>query len=228
MIQAWTYPVRAIWNSVGWSVSAEWFMYLLFPLLAATLCRLPRFALLLLTAALLSCNFFILAPEVASKPSALGLWRVVIGFLLGMFLFLLQKDKRRPSPVWWGIGLVTLFSWGYARILIPGVYPVVSAPIFAFVIIGALSASGAQLKLFNSKLLLWLGEISYSLYLCHYIIIFSVHQLGFSKILKSQSGMTRFFLLAIVFASFIIAGHLLWKYVETPMRKWLLARYSRR
>ncbi len=42
LLQAWTPCARAWWNAPGWSLSAEAFFYLLFPLLAVPIVRLGR------------------------------------------------------------------------------------------------------------------------------------------------------------------------------------------
>jgi peptidoglycan/LPS O-acetylase OafA/YrhL len=42
MLHAWGTTATAGWNAPSWSISAEWFAYLLFPLLALGLARLPR------------------------------------------------------------------------------------------------------------------------------------------------------------------------------------------
>ena len=121
LVQAWIPHLAGVWNSPGWSLSAEAFFYALFPLIALAVARLGRRGLILLAAAAwailvtIALAYLALAPDGPWTPMH-GAWynhdwlkavymnplarlpEFVLGVALGR-IFLLD-DARRVGVPW--------------------------------------------------------------------------------------------------------------------------------
>jgi len=91
LLQAWTPCARAWWNAPGWSLSAEAFFYLLFPLLAVPIVRLGRRQLY----AVMGCTY--------------------LAYLIVLYLYMaITVDGQRPFAdhgTWWDISTYLLEAW---------------------------------------------------------------------------------------------------------------------
>jgi len=83
---------------------------------------------------------------------------------------------------------------------------------------------GLVARLLSTRLLHWLGSISYSIYLMHYAVGAVV---GFMW-LKVRSGVPepveRVAFLTLVFGSAVAVAHFTYRYIEKPAQRWLLGR----
>ncbi|MES2070053.1 MAG: acyltransferase [Pseudomonadota bacterium] len=102
LIQNWGF-VGISWNTASWSISAEWFMYLLFPIMLFINQKFnissKRWALFLFAAMVLSAHYliiFILGWRDYGGMSAGGMVRVFFEFSLGFLLFFL-RDTLKPK-----------------------------------------------------------------------------------------------------------------------------------
>ena len=91
------------WNAPSWSISAEWFAYLLFPAVAAGTLALPRraalplsFAMLLLAAFVFHLDGWAIEGAVVGPPA---LMRVASEFICGVLLYrAVRLDSAELSP----------------------------------------------------------------------------------------------------------------------------------
>lgn len=124
MTQVLSFPVPRQWNVVAWSVSAEWFAYLGFPLLAVYANR-HQGALSRLLHLLAVMVAYVAVLYVMRRPSAmeLGLFRIMGGFTMGVLLY--DLSKAVPSKVaasrWWlvagllGLSMIpSLYLYSYS------------------------------------------------------------------------------------------------------------------
>jgi peptidoglycan/LPS O-acetylase OafA/YrhL len=88
---------------------------------------------------------------------------------------------------------------------------------FAALILLCAIQKGAVSQLLSGKTLVWLGEISYSLYLLHFVIL-----MYYLKNLASFAQFNPVLLFAAYLALTIIAAHIMHTFLETPMRKWMV------
>ncbi len=165
------------WNFPSWSISAEFYTYLVFALLWALLAERPRTLTLVIGSFILVCPIVIhlLSPTEMSAPIPLGLVRCVYGFACGVLLWRLYRSKAayieslRVTPavataVELGLlGLLAIF------IKFAGTTPVsLAAPlVFAVVVFVFAFEGGAVSRLLRTPPLLLLGALSYSIYLVH-------------------------------------------------------------
>jgi peptidoglycan/LPS O-acetylase OafA/YrhL len=169
LTQAWGFAPAAAWNHPSWSISAEWFAYLTFPLfavLAMNLGRQPRLAVL--AAVLWLAAFFVIFPKITGFPIdeatiRFGWLRIVPLFGLGCALYLTWRahaaDRRvaYAGAAFFGAALVVSALFGA-----PDLWIVVFS---GGLIISLAQVSKAGGRLGSHPWLVYLGEISYALYM---------------------------------------------------------------
>lgn len=155
------------WNLPGWSVSVEFFCYLLFPLLALLYPRGPR-ATALGMALLLA--YFTSDPRWSIAGPA-ALLRASSQFAFGMLLFDVYAHRplrRADASAFAAAGL-------FALVLLtgPGRHLTLCLSYLCLaVVLLALASPGPLLRrVFANRAALYVGAISYSLYAMHYPVI---------------------------------------------------------
>lgn len=224
LIHAWGVTDQVSWNVPSWSISAEWFAYLCSPLVAAGLSHVRNPYVLLLIAATslgIAAMIFSFAGWGLSgawiAPSALV--RIAGSFVCGAALCryaILRQALERKSAFNDATAIIALVAFL--------VGPSFGVPDFALiallaVFIATLSMSkGITAQLFSLAPIVWLGEISYSLYMVHFPVL-----RAFSIVIKPDrlAAMGPIvacgaFVLAIGLCIAVAAG--LYYLVERPLR----------
>ncbi len=223
LIHAWETTRYLSWNVVSWSISAEWFAYLCFPFFICFFwSRVPEnrqlcfnlAVILLLSLALASLLLHIHLP-LQDWTFHLGLLRVALEFPLGMCLFFIRPYL--PSNNFWLYALLVL-TIGISL-------PLVHSKLFDFwlilsqaILILTLSNKGRLTQFFSSPWLVYLGEISYSIYMSHSLIR-NVFQYAYNHHLNFGLGDKFFWLLYLV--TVLGVSHLLYQIIEVPMRNYI-------
>lgn len=182
LLQNWGFTDALTWNEPAWSISCEWAAYLLFPLLAAAVDwrRFSATSLILLLVLLATTLHLILATGGAATLGddipRFGLIRALTEFAMGTILCALWRRWRDRSrgPLVAAFGVLALL--GPASIA--GVMPeTLTLPLMlaAMLMIVGLTASSAHNPL-GWRWIHYLGEISYSTYLVHFLfyILFKI------------------------------------------------------
>ncbi|HXH16448.1 MAG TPA: acyltransferase [Sphingomonas sp.] len=223
LLQNWGFTRHLAWNDPAWSISAELGAYLLFPLLvmAVDWRRLPTGALLAIAAALLvGLHAAIDAPTLGADIPRYGLLRCLTEFATGSIvcaLWLRWRDRPRAA-VYAGlatVALTALWAIGVAETL------VVPALFAATLLLLALTAGRAR-NPFETRLVHYLGEISYATYLSHFIL-WKAFKLAFVRDASAVPPLEIALYLVIV----LIASILLYHGVERPAQRWINASPSR-
>ena len=199
-----------------WSLAVEEQYYIFFPILLWLIHRYARDRMFLLLAPLAILSFALSVWGVRHAPAftffmaPTRIWELFAGALLALGLVpAIEKRVIREALSWLGLGLI-----GYAIIVFtestrfPGLnalFPVVGAVLLIH------SARGTSAGwLLSHRIPVFIGLISYSLYLWHWpIIVFSEYRLG-----HELSGLET---VAAIAASLVVAA-LSWRYVERPFR----------
>jgi peptidoglycan/LPS O-acetylase OafA/YrhL len=174
LLHAWGVTPKPGWNAPSWSISAEWFAYLLFPLLAPalTLVRDRVAALLLATAALAGTAWaFALADwSLNTWVGAPALVRVSGEFLCGAALCRAVALARKPAGLRGDLlGTAAFLSFLVGASLAMRDFGLVA--LLALTIFGAATANGFLAGTLGSRPFVWLGEISYSIYMVHFPVL---------------------------------------------------------
>jgi peptidoglycan/LPS O-acetylase OafA/YrhL len=211
------------WNIPSWSISAEFFAYLLFPLIASTLLVLTRSAARSIALAAAALVATVIAFKLGHRPlgtiyGAFALVRVTGEFICGaslcrgaMNMGANQKAFGDPIAI---CGLLALVL-GASTKIIPDF---ALLPFLAMMVWGAATAHGAFAQFLSRRLIVWLGEISYSMYMIHMTIIWVMRRgweyLGFSEWHQTSK-------LLAVFATtltIVLGAAILYYLVEWPAR----------
>lgn len=220
-------------NLPAWSISAEFLAYLLFPLYVLVFARLrsTRALLFSIPLAVLVCGLLItvlLRWHLVDTGPVANI-RVVCEFAVGVALFRLWERVRLSSL------LATFIACGALALifLIAALTPPRHGLDYVIVLllaplIFAIAQGGLLARLLSSRIAVYLGEISYSTYLGHALVIGIVEavlrRLGDSV---PRSGYAGWSLLLLTIAFSFAAGALLFHVVEKPMRLWLRRRIDR-
>ena len=220
LMQNWGIVPGLHWNVPAWSISAEWLAYLLFPLLAAPLVRIsgtwPR--ALLCGAALL--GLLAVVAEVCS-PSGLGsggqlfwLARCVIEFSAGIVLYRIGLCRNRtPGETNAALAFALACIAVFAAAPVPDF--VVMPLAFAALVHGFADERGRIAAALRSRPLQWLGLVSYSTYMAHYLIK------GWTKFVFLRPGVPAGLAFPAYVAAVLIASWLLFTLVERPAQAML-------
>ncbi len=241
------------WNHASWSISTEWWAYMVFPFLVKPIMKLKPSGIIMVIAlcfiGYLGITYYIIPiitvppelPFVKINPAALslnvayqfGFLRCLCGFTLGMAMYQCYKAG-------WG---AKLLSNGYAIAIIGiGVFTcmhlalpdVITVAFFPLLLLSGSYGSAGIDKLFALKPLQLLGDWSFSIYLVHEPLLYTMgsitaylHPIG--KTVQAgpplKPDMSTAWLISIGFiAVTILVSSLTYRFVEVPARNWINGR----
>ena len=229
LTHAWGVTPEATWNGPAWSISLEFLAYLLFPLflLLVRPFRHPVAAAAAAVALAAAFAALFLAFEWRIKTAQVGgaaIVRVLIEFGIGC-LFYRAWQVWPKARAWDGVAVLALAGFlglTYARLPDLAAMPLLALFVFAV----ALSA-GPVRRFLASPVLVWLGEISYAVYMVHFtVILVALRGLQWTGLDQAGQGVS-LLLLAAAVAVVVILAALAHHFVERPARRWL-RRLARR
>lgn len=229
------------WNVPSWSISAEWWCYMLFPILVMMLSKNSKsIYLLILLSATIYFSILYLLPRVnpfmpaVAVPHNLdvtydyGFLRGLAGFIAGMITYTLYQQQKiiqifsKDAVGFICIGL-TLIALHF------GVNDIIYIPLFMLLVLGIAANSGIIHKIFLIRPLQYVGDISYSIYLMHGLLIFIIaapllQNMGYvykgpgslSLPFWTGLGICSLFLLVVIGVSSIT-----YFLIEKPCRSWI-------
>jgi peptidoglycan/LPS O-acetylase OafA/YrhL len=170
MVHAWGFAPEAGWNHPSWSISAEWFAYLSFPLFGwvALSLRSRPWAAVAGACALLSA-LYVVFPIFAGHPLteatiAWGALRIAPCFALGCAAYLLWRSGPILKA---GVALALSTALTLAIVAMAALGAHDASLVIAFgaliVCLASLTSTGSALG--TSRLGVWLGEVSYGIYM---------------------------------------------------------------
>ena len=223
MVHAWGLAPVSGWNHPSWSISAEWFAYLTFPVFAWTALKLrerPYLAAagaLLFLAALNAAFGRIAGFPLTSATVAWGALRIVPCFALGCATYLVWRsgatDRRKQAA----LGAV-IFGAGTALAAQFGAPDVLIVAGFAGLILSLAKLAAAGSRFGTQPIFVYLGEISYSVYM----VCVPWQLLGFnavSKILHRSDETLPWHLWILLTLAIIPLSALTYHVIEKPARR---------
>ena len=225
LVQAWGFAPQAGWNHPSWSISAEWFAYLGFPLVAWGALKLaarPRLATVGAFAFLVAlyAGFDALAGfSLTHATIAWGALRIVPCFILGAAVNLLWRssvvERRRTAllgAAFSGATVLVLAQTGAPDALIVGLF---GGLIFS---LAALAKAGENSG--GGRLFVYLGEISYSIYMiCIPWKLLFVNAI--TPVLHLDKAHLPVYIWLIMFVSVIPLAAASYHLIEWPARRWM-------
>ncbi|MCC8395125.1 acyltransferase [Paraburkholderia sp. MMS20-SJTR3] len=221
LVHAWGLDKKLSWNFVSWSISAEWFAYLfLFPLCAKVLSRVSRLSCGVIVAIswVLLCVYCFLFNDGDLGLTTFGALRIVPQFLAGYWLFRLLKTWQ-PGDLAMCFGLVALL----VLMSVSTTLPFLLLPLILLVIAGLAKGGAIGNALFGNRVAVFLGEISFSIYLIHPLLQIGCNQLV-RRLHVPQSPLVALVILLVEVAVVVAGGALGYFLVEVPARRAIIAR----
>lgn len=212
-------------NNPSWTISVEFYVYILFGLIVLYLKKFKTLAFIIFTC--LTLILMIRNPY----PAFHELFRCMTGFFVGCITEkLCEVIKIQFHSHFFIISFLALNAFIEFKPDNPGfdwiIYIICSALILSVV----LTQGNFLKKIMNSKVLIWLGAVSYSVYMCHYAVIWTFSQIlryvlkrpeviingrRYSQLSIPETVMAYILVYTVVF----IMSHILYKKVETPIRE---------
>lgn len=263
LIQAWGTHAEATWNTPAWSISTEFFLYLVFPFITIfihTYKRKAKVVLLIATigGVLLLTYYFkpymqLVLTELRQRdPSTLKLQnninvttgptllRGICGFVIGMITYELyvknwQRKILENSTRFFAITVSTLLLW--MENLLPDI---IALFIFAILILHISYAQGITKRILNNPVFIYLGDISYSIYMVHIPIMFTffianiyshavtygasekTYAVTYANSWQVENPWQGLLIVAILV---LVVASLSYRYIELPIRKNLKIKF---
>ena len=237
-------------NSVSWSISTEAFFYLMFPLLLLRPGRfwikylLASVGILIFVFAVYATSDWIEQTNWAAVNPLVHCFPIVrlFEFMTGMavgHLFLARPYLQTGQRNFWKDTLIELgaigllcayYHWQYnypRTIHLPQMFHVLQAKMgpvlfYALIVFVFSHTRGIIGRLMGSRIMVYLGEISFAFYMVHLIVIQLLERYQFQPLLMYHGG-----LMWAALALSVAAASLLYHWVEIPAKSTLLVLYDR-
>jgi peptidoglycan/LPS O-acetylase OafA/YrhL len=251
LTQAWWPPVSMAWNPPGWSLSAEAFFYLLFPLVAPALVTGRRaFAVTVGVAGYAACLgvtllYMALLPDgpITLSHHSTAFWLGVVRydpavrfpeFVLGIVVargYLGVRETPRYEKAAAAVSVLAALAIATTLAFTASLpYPVLHngllAPLFALLIASLAAGRGPLAALLATRPLVALGDASYALYLVHLPLMIVYGKIG--RTLRGDGFDASRVATAIFMVLAVVASLLCHRYVELPARDLVLRWWRRR
>jgi peptidoglycan/LPS O-acetylase OafA/YrhL len=231
-LQAWWPDAAVVWNPPAWSMSVEWFFYLVFPLALAIGRRLPSTLLLpaslILVAAVAAFRLWELGPPADDDPEEwanlaaffplLHLPQFLFGMALGRIYCLGPKPSAQLAAGMFAAGMIGLMALFLDLDDLPGHVRsnAVLVIFFGLLIYGASTGGHFAYRALSPAPLVFLGNASYSIYALHEPIKMWWETYAPGIFGASRSTWIDF---PLYTGLVILLAALCYRYVETPLRR---------
>lgn len=237
------------WVHASWSISTEWWAYMVFPFLVKPCMKLNgagRILALLLCIAGYLCITYLLVP-IVTEPKELpfvrvnpadltinvsyqyGFVRCLCGFILGMILYQFYKDEWGKKI--FGNGYIILGATALCFICMHFAVPdFITVLFFPIIILSGVYGSNSMDVFLGSKPMQRIGDWSFSIYLVHQPIMFTMgtilsylNPVDPSKPPQGPpdepSRLTAWMICIAMIAVILFFSWLTYRFVEVPARK---------
>ena len=221
-----------LFNFASWSISAEfWAFVVLTTCFVVTRGRRRRIAFA--SGAIALCIAFYLAcwwqPAThtfdASKLLDRNLARSIMAYFVGMLAFELRRQpyfQDLPVRTLNALQTVALVSIVLVLCKQPRLFmsQIWSLPIWAALIISLSYGKGWAVSVLGSEPMIWLGERSYGIYMCHSVVIMMIKR----RVQTIDDVTLQTLMLLPYLVVTVVIAHFLYKHVEMPAAAWVKHR----
>jgi peptidoglycan/LPS O-acetylase OafA/YrhL len=228
-------PIRDIYfsfNAPSWSISAELFFYALFPLIIIGYYKFKNVLFLnLILIIMIPVGIYYLPEKFEHPLFYINPFLRIADFSIGILLYNLYERINigntrltRMATLFEIFSIMLLFLFFGFHKYIPQGYRYSCyywIPMSAIIFVFAFQA-GLFSKLLSHKLLILLGEISFSFYLLHTLFIRCILGVNRKFVIIDNS----YLLFTIVFTVALIASYYSYRFIELPASKYIKLKYS--
>ena len=216
------------WNFPSWSISVEFMAYLAFPLVLPWVWRATgriQVILLLVNGATLGLFTYLSGGDFNQWSGPLVLLRCLPEFLLGMLIYGAYRAGLWAD--WFESDAIALIALAVAVVCLHLRAPdLLIVALFPVLVLAAVNNNQNVARAINVAPLVWLGEISYSLYLIHgfvqYAATAALDHFGLHERADLSIGLS-LALLALMLVVCFAGAHLSYRGIEIGCRKHLRA-----
>ncbi len=219
LMQNWGLTKALSWNDPAWSISTEFAAYLALPFMGMILSKARNGAatnLAILTSLCVALALFFNAQglsQLGQDISGNGVVRCLAEFFAGVMVCRLWQQRQRWMNFAAGAAaLISAALWATGTAAETATVPALFA---VTVYLLALSSSQAG-NPFSSRLLVHMGDISYSTYLVHFCL-----WILFKLLFVSDPNSVPLSTMIAYFAATYALSELLYRAVENPGRRWI-------
>ena len=245
----WVPSLATFWNTVGWTVPAEFFLYTIFPFLLLLFAARERWlrtpgrlilAILALWAVGITphCVYFVTNPDHLPAPSTRYTYAIVLRFIkynpvmyvcsfsAGILLarlhaLLVLTPAKRAAVALSALAVLALFfAYGVQRVPYVIVHGALLLPVFSALLIG-LSGANPVASVFAWKPIMLLGETTLALYLLHFNAFILIHLYKLPERLHVAKYDPW-----ISFAFILLLAMAVLKFYERPARQYFLRLFT--
>lgn len=225
LLNGWGFAGSEGWNVPSWSVSSEWFAYLLFPIMAAVVHRVRTLRGVLISGAVILVSAWLVGGIVSHWVKfMLPFWgvlvRVTTEFCLGCLAYRFFRTPLEPKAAerLAELSLATIVI--VSLLALPATSNVLTIAAFVTLVVGLSRASGLLGSALKSRIAVYLGRISYSVYIVHALVL-----VVYARALRLIPARAGWFIETLVVLGFIVlvilSAHFLHAMVEEPARRLL-------
>jgi len=213
------------WNVPSWSIAAEWWTYIIAVILIPFLNKGNYLKITIFTIlALLGLLTISILESGLDTIFEFGTLRCVFGFTIGIGIYQAYKIYRVRESIWNKDFMIYITVLCSLLVLHFDLYDVIVIPFFSMFILSASLNKGVPCKLLNTKPMVFLGDISYSIYLIHVFwltIWWMWLDLYFIPTNPGvmPSALNHLTWLTTIFGIIIYSSYLTYHYVELPGQK---------
>lgn len=223
------------WNGPAWSIGAELFAYIVFFAVVYLAAKRPKLVVFSVVSIVSYLALTSLSKDTLLSTYQYGFVRCLAGFFFGALLFCLTKEitmsmnKATASALEVVVVLVTLFCVSNASL--SKAYQFASFLCFgALIVTFSLQESGGLSAFLKTKTMLFLGMLSYSIYMTHSLLFIGlgdiveyfvdVQMVGFNQIdsISYGNATIMIFMNALSLALVIAVSTLTYNCIEKPWR----------
>jgi len=225
--QAWGSEYWITWNVPAWSISAEWAVYMLAPVVFFLIAKKFRYRWFIVGLVAIGglCAILILNKKGDLNVTYdMGILRCISEFLLGILTY--QTYRISIGKKWFGsdVFFVLIMTLMLLNLHL-NINDIWIIPCFIFLILAAAHNRGGARSILKKEVFNFLGEISYSVYLTQGIWL-SLYWMGMDSWIQSHSielvgKDTLFFILTWLLIANVASAVLTYRYIEIPARNWL-------
>lgn len=218
-------------NSVSWSISVEWFFYLVFPFLVFLLHKRKYFKIIPLLLLGIPLLLLLVKENYHEKFFYINPLLRVGDFIIGILLFRIFRKRRVVALVHkkylgtifevLSIVILSLFLYYHNDIPQGFRYSCYYWPPMALLIYTFSYSKGIVSRILSNNTLVYLGEISFGFYMIH-MLVFRYYEYILLKVPSLSTFLpTNYIEVIIIFFISLIASMVLYKWYELPTNKYL-------
>ena len=230
LVQAWGFGLDG-WNKPAWSITAEWFAYLMFPITRNLTARLN-------TVGLLMCSLIALAlvPVIAGVITGtpaekfVNLTRIICEFTTGSCLYWLYLQRFAGDWNWSLLTPLSVLAVLAVAMLFSsvGVTPFWATLPIGLMVFALTQNQGVVSAWLSSKVMIFFGQVSFALYMTHLLT-----RSLLTRVLKPDSYLdanilVRLGILLAFFAGITLVAIVAYLLLEEPARNAMRKFYDRR